>query len=308
MTDTPIETWPRERDRSGIAEWILALRPHYWVKNLAVFVPAIVAAPILDPDALWRCLAGFLAFCLAASSGYLVNDVLDRHRDSNCPERRSRPIASGSITVSQAIAGAVGLAGLAMLLLCIMAPQAIPLLFGYLTLSLTYSMRLKHVPFLDVALLSLLHTWRIIIGVSLAAVVLSPWLVSFAFSFFLSLAFSKRMSEIAVCRRAGQYQVQGRSYKTNDAVPVFVLGVGAGIATIAILAAYIDRAIFVPGLLSSPQVLWVTLALLAAWLTHIWRTARAGLLTADPVLFALGDRFSLMLAAAAATSLVVAVL
>ncbi|MDO8349142.1 MAG: UbiA family prenyltransferase, partial [Planctomycetota bacterium] len=88
-----------------------ALRPHQWVKNLLVLTPLLFTTKDkvgLEIDhfrdgASWiSALLAFAAFCLAASSIYLLNDLVDREEDAHHPKKRHRPIASGRLSVGTA--------------------------------------------------------------------------------------------------------------------------------------------------------------------------------------------------------------
>ena len=78
------------------------LRPKQWAKNVFLFAAIIFSRKFMDPEAVWNVLIGFAAFSLVASSGYILNDYLDREADRNHPKKRFRPIASGALPVSVA--------------------------------------------------------------------------------------------------------------------------------------------------------------------------------------------------------------
>src|SRR3990172_9279015 len=82
------------------------LRPRQWTKNLLLFAALIFAKRLFDPGAVLLATLGFIAFCLASSSVYVVNDLLDADLDRRHPEKRSRPIASGAVAPVRAAAAA----------------------------------------------------------------------------------------------------------------------------------------------------------------------------------------------------------
>src|ERR1700720_2681372 len=97
---------------------LIPLRPGQWAKNLLVFAGLLFGRRLLDPSALLQALAAFVIFCALSGVVYVINDVADRESDRQHPGKRLRPIASGALPVSAAIAaalvlGALGLAGAA---------------------------------------------------------------------------------------------------------------------------------------------------------------------------------------------------
>ena len=100
------------------------------------------------------------------------------------------------------------------------------LLAGYFALTLTYSFYLKRKPLVDVFALSLLYTVRVLAGGTAIGVACSPWLVSFSLFIFLSLAFSKRCSELFAIRNKNE-QAAGRAYFVWDLVAMNVFGIAS---------------------------------------------------------------------------------
>ena len=90
---------------------LVSLRPRQWLKNSVVFTALFLGGWLFDLDRLQAVWMTFVVFCLAASAMYLVNDVLDRHRDRLHPTKKHRPIASGKLPIWMAIAAAVVLLG-----------------------------------------------------------------------------------------------------------------------------------------------------------------------------------------------------
>ena len=80
------------------------MRPEHWVKNLFLFITAFFAARLDEPSVLYNAMMGFVAFCLIASAVYVLNDMVDATQDRNHPDKNRRPVASGAISIRQAIA------------------------------------------------------------------------------------------------------------------------------------------------------------------------------------------------------------
>jgi phosphoserine phosphatase len=81
-----------------------ALRVYQWVKNVLVFVPLLTAQAWTDGGAAWSAGLMFIAFCLAASGSYLINDLTDL-TDRKHPRKRHRPFASGALPLQFALLG-----------------------------------------------------------------------------------------------------------------------------------------------------------------------------------------------------------
>ena len=93
----------------GIGPWLRLLRPSHWTKNFFVLAPLLFSGQARDLRVVESALLAFLSFCLAASSVYAFNDVLDRDADRSHPTKRLRPVAAGLISTGHAIGAAVTL-------------------------------------------------------------------------------------------------------------------------------------------------------------------------------------------------------
>jgi 4-hydroxybenzoate polyprenyltransferase len=184
--------------------FVEAMRPHQWVKNLLVVAPlAFTPKGLIFVASAWvDVLIAFACFCLAASSIYLLNDIVDRAEDARHPKKKRRPIASGRLGASAAklqlalqLAGAFGLACL--------VPEARGVPFAvwpasYLALNLCYSFWLKRVVVVDCMCIALGFQLRVMAGASaLPDVEPSHWILLCTFFFSLFLAFCKRYEELS---------------------------------------------------------------------------------------------------------------
>ena len=79
-----------------------ACRPRQWVKNVLVLTAPVAAGVVTQPKALAAMLVAFIAFSVAASGIYLVNDALDVQADRGHATKRLRPVASGELSVRAA--------------------------------------------------------------------------------------------------------------------------------------------------------------------------------------------------------------
>jgi decaprenyl-phosphate phosphoribosyltransferase len=178
------------------AALVRSLRPRHWLKNGFVLAPAVFSGHALDAAAVGRSLLATAAFCLAASAGYLINDLLDREADRLDPVKRDRPIADGALGAGHALGWAFALlavaAGIAM---AVSRPVALALLV-YTGLTLMYSLALKSVAILEAIVLATGFVVRLAAGALAIPVMISHWLVVCGFLLALLLAFGKRVPEL----------------------------------------------------------------------------------------------------------------
>jgi len=179
------------------------MRPKQWYKNFAVFVALVFSFNLSNVDMWFYITSAFVIFCLLSGSEYLLNDIIDRKNDQSHPRKSNRPIASGKLKVSHALAfailliavsfGAGYLISIPFLLICIV----------FLFLILSYSLYLKHFIIVDVLVISSGFVIRAMAGVIAAYVIdkkveMSPWLVICAFLLALFLALGKRRHELVL--------------------------------------------------------------------------------------------------------------
>lgn len=274
-----------------------ALRPHQWIKNLLIFVPLLAAHRFTDGVSLFNAFLAFIIFGLTASSVYILNDLADVADDRHHQRKRFRPFASGDLSLL------TGWLAWPLLLLSafIMAGIFLPLSFtgvlgAYFALTLAYSLQLKQTAMLDVLTLAGLYTIRIIAGAAAIAVQLSFWLLTFSMFVFLSLAFIKRLSELKSARHSGhEGNIRGRGYVHQDLELVSSMGSGAGYLSVLVLALYIQDA-HTSELYAAPQVIWLACPILLYWISRTWLIAHRGQMHDDPIVFAIKDRVSWIVA------------
>ncbi|MCA8977085.1 MAG: decaprenyl-phosphate phosphoribosyltransferase [Planctomycetes bacterium] len=187
-----------------------ALRPHQWVKNLLVLAPLFFATTksrgsevnsFFDPTAWSSAAIALLVFCFAASSIYLLNDIVDREQDARHPKKRLRPIASGRLPVGAArIELAVVLAACVGLSFQVPpSPGGVPYVAwpaAYLVLNILYSFWLKRLVVIDCMCIAIGFQLRVQAGAAAIGVESSRWLLLCTFFFSLFLAFCKRYEEV----------------------------------------------------------------------------------------------------------------
>lgn len=186
---------------------IKAIRPRQWVKNLLVLAAPIAA---LGGDIRYdyrevavKILIAFVAFSLAASSIYLVNDARDVEADRQHPTKRFRPIAAGVVPEWLAYGTAVILA-VAALSISMLASMNLTLVIAvYIVMQLAYCFGLKHQAVLDICIVSSAYLIRAIAGGAAAGIPLSQWFLLVMTFGSLFMVAGKRYAELQLAERTG---------------------------------------------------------------------------------------------------------
>lgn len=212
-----------------------AMRPHQWVKNLFVLTPILFAQELFHAPSVLRALGGFIAFCLAASAVYLLNDLTDLDADRAHPVKRARPIASGRVPPVVVRRTAVILVLSALGGGWLVDPIFAAITFGYLVQNVVYSQWLKRLPYVDVLSIAFGFELRVLAGAAAAGVVASNYLLVVTFLLAVFLGLGKRMHELRQGEAAHKQREVLKGYRTG---PVTVMMVLAALATVSTYAAY----------------------------------------------------------------------
>ncbi|MGI9364093.1 MAG: UbiA family prenyltransferase, partial [Rhizobiaceae bacterium] len=237
----------RRTDGSGFSSlkvWLKAIRIHQWLKNTLLFVPAMLGFRAFDLATGGQLFLAFLAFSFCASGVYLINDLIDIDVDRKHKTKRNRPIASGQLSVSDALFGAI-----CMFTLSFYISLHLPLAFAgtlllYFVVTAAYSFLLKRLLLIDVLTLAGLFTIRVMAGSAAIGVTFSTWLLAFCVFFFLSLALVKRFVEISaqLSKSSGSGENgssksdTGRGYIPIDLETLGQAGMTSGFASVVVLA------------------------------------------------------------------------
>jgi 4-hydroxybenzoate polyprenyltransferase/phosphoserine phosphatase len=290
------QTAPVERefvDGASFSAWPRALRVHQWMKNLLLFVPLLTAFSFMDVDKLISMTLAFLSFSFAASATYIVNDLIDLESDRSHPRKRRRPFASARLPIPQGLAVAAGALCLGLVLAHAVSAGFLLMLLLYVALTSAYAWALKKYVLLDVLLLALLYTLRILAGSVAAGIAMSSWLLAFSVFVFLSLALIKRCAELVLLEQRGLPASSGRDYRVSDLRVLWPLGTGAALASIVVLGLFIS-APETQARYGTPVLLWGVALGLIHWLARLWVKTSRGEMHDDPVIYAVKDRASRM--------------
>ena len=179
---------------------IKTMRPRQWVtKNIFIFAAIVFDKQLFVLDSFLRTLAGFALFCLISSSVYIFNDIADVEADRQHPEKKNRPIPSGKLPIPAAWTAGVLLAAVTLGAGYWLAPSFGYVMGLYFLLIMVYSKWLKHIPIVDVLVISAGFVLRVGAGVTLIQVErFSPWLYVVMTLLSLFLGFGKRRAELAL--------------------------------------------------------------------------------------------------------------
>ncbi len=285
---------------------ILAMRPHQWVKNILVFAPLILSFQFLRIDLIFEAFIAFIAFSFTASGLYIVNDLLDIEADKVHPTKCNRPFASGRLSKSWGIVEAIILLSLAFGIASYLDSKFLAALFIYAILSASYSFRLKKIVLLDVSVLAVLYTIRIIAGTFAVSLELSYWLIVFSIFIFTSLAMVKRVSELHNVQLQDKEYVDGRGYSIQDREMISSLGAASGFVSVLVLALFIHDPLTVQRY-SHPEWLWIIVPTILYWIGRVWIIAHRGQMNEDPVVFAVRDKVSYLILFLAAIGVYLAI-
>jgi 4-hydroxybenzoate polyprenyltransferase len=200
-------------------------RPKHWVKNAFVAAPLFFTPDAISAASLQAVALAVVAFSLAASAVYIVNDYFDRTADRLHPLKRTRPIADGRVSGPAAI----GLAG-ALVVAAFALSLRLPADFGrllavYLAINAAYSARLKHVSLLDVLIVAAGFVLRVAAGAAAAGVSASVWIVVCTGLLALFLALAKRRDDLVAAMDASHRgALDGYNLRFVDTAIAVVLG------------------------------------------------------------------------------------
>jgi 4-hydroxybenzoate polyprenyltransferase/phosphoserine phosphatase len=286
---------------AGMRPWIKLLRIHQWVKNALVFIP-LLTSQHFDLASFGQAIGAFIAFSLAASGIYILNDLVDLDADRKHPSKKTRPLAAGTVSLLQAMAVAPLLIAGSLLGALAIAPWFAAVLAGYIALTTAYTFVLKRKALVDVITLAALYTVRVIGGAAAISVPVSEWLLGFSMFMFTALALIKRYIELAARLDADLPDPSNRNYRKADLDIVAALAAAAGFNAVTVFALYVSSE-NVHQLYRHPQALWLICPILMYWVSRALLMAHRRLMDDDPIVFALKDWNSL-----AAFALIAAIL
>jgi decaprenyl-phosphate phosphoribosyltransferase len=178
--------------------WALlrAARPRQWPKNVLVLAAPASAGVLLQPREALETSVAVLAFILASSGVYLVNDIVDADADRAHPTKRRRPVASGELSEHDARFAAALFLGGGVLVAALLTWQLVVVVGLYEAVQLLYSLGLKRAPLVELLCVASGFLLRAVAGGAATDVDLTAWfVVAIGFGSLFVVA-GKRYSEL----------------------------------------------------------------------------------------------------------------
>lgn len=177
-------------------QYLKLMRPHQYVKNVFLFIPAFFGLKILNKEVMFPTFLGFLAFCALASAVYVMNDYVDREEDRHHPEKKHRPLAAGTISVRSAFVLMGFLMTFGIGIFAYLGGETLGIALFYFAINVAYSFKLKHIAVIDVSILAVGFVLRLFIGASIGDISLSMWIILITFLLALFLGLAKRRTDV----------------------------------------------------------------------------------------------------------------
>ena len=213
---------------------IKSLRPRHWIKNVFVFAALVFAAEFTNWQSLFLAISAFFAFCFAASSVYLLNDVLDYEADRKHPVKKNRPIARDEVSRGVALFLSFALGVGALIISFIINPIFLAIVIIYIVNNILYSSYFKNIVILDILFIAFGFVLRAVGGAVAIDVTISSWFLIITFLLTLFLAIMKRRQEIVEISKNG-----GEKRKVLDHYTKGMLDQMANIMIPAVLVSYV---------------------------------------------------------------------
>lgn len=174
------------------------------IKNAFVFAALVYSKELSQSNLIFQSVLTFITFCFVSSSIYILNDIRDKDSDSLHPVKKTRPIASGRISIKNALFLLSILLTIATLILYFIPFNAVVFILIYAGINTAYSFGLKNVVLLDIFIIAGGFMLRMLAGAAAISVEVSSWLIICTLFISLFLAIMKRRGELR------------KSYKGNE--------------------------------------------------------------------------------------------
>jgi 4-hydroxybenzoate polyprenyltransferase len=217
--------------------FVRTIRPRQWLKNVFVAAPLVFSRHLGDPAYVLRSILAVLAFCALSGAVYAFNDVRDADADRQHASKRHRPVAARELSERAALTGAVILALGALVGCLAVSWELAAFAAAYLAQNVAYTLRLKQIAFLDVAVIATGFLLRVLAGAAAIAVPASRWLLLCTALLALFLGLGKRGHELVWAAR--EQRTGTRAALAGYRIEVVrVAMIGLAVVTCAAFVAY----------------------------------------------------------------------
>ncbi len=177
---------------------IKLMRPQQWIKNFFVFAALLFAGMMFNFDKVVLSIYAFIAFCLASSAIYIINDIVDIENDKKHPKKKERPLASGKVKVKTAL-----ILLFILLIVSLVISYSINLsvfytILSYIFLNILYSKWLKHVVIIDLFIVASGYVLRVLAGIFAISSIITSWFLAATFTLSLMIILAKRRAELVL--------------------------------------------------------------------------------------------------------------
>lgn len=206
---------------------LILLRPHQYIKNLFIFGPLFFSGLLLNHTLLTETAMAFVIFSLAASSIYILNDIMDVNEDRAHPTKCKRPLASGAISIKIAWVLFTFLFVIAFSSALLLSKNFSIILMIYVVMNIAYSLKLKHIAIIDITVIAIGFVLRILAGAAIIANIPSVWIVLVTFLLAIFLALAKRRDDVLLAQEGKQTRknIDGYNLEFVNATMILMAGV-----------------------------------------------------------------------------------
>jgi decaprenyl-phosphate phosphoribosyltransferase len=233
---------------------IKLIRPHQYLKNSFILLPLFFSAQITHYDLLFKVSIAFIAFSLSASSIYIFNDYCDIEDDRKHPKKKLRPLASGNVSIKVAIFLMIALFAAGLSIMYFLDLTAFVLLLSYIFINILYTIWIKHIPLLDIFIVSIGFVIRVFVGSFVINNEPSSWIIIMTFLLALFLALAKRRDDFLMYLENGE-----KMRKNIDGYNLELINASMVVMASTILVSYMMYTLSPNALLSThPKYLYLT--------------------------------------------------
>jgi decaprenyl-phosphate phosphoribosyltransferase len=211
-----------------LKSYLKLMRLKQYTKNLFVFIPPFFAGIMFQEGVLLQELVAFVSFSLVASAIYILNDYIDIDKDRLHPQKRTRPLASGVVSVRQASLLFISCLLSGLTLAYFLDSTFLLVLAVYFVMNLFYSLSLKKISLVDISIIAIGFLLRIFAGAVVEDIIVSKWLIMMTFLLALLMGLAKRRDDVLIKDSTGQEMrksIQGYNIVFTNVAMVFLASV-----------------------------------------------------------------------------------